>query len=260
MGRPAAQRFAYLERHRDLVDERDDLGAELATLYNDLGRNQAALDYIGSRRFHPWEGGEGLVSGQYVRAHLRLAQAALAAERPEEARGHLEAAMRYPENLGEGKHLATPEHELHYHLGRAFEALGDDASARRELELAADPVPSHQPRMVAVPLLSDATYWRALALERLGNTGASQELLRNLRDAARRQAEAEVRIDYFATSLPTFLLFEDDLARRNRAESRYLEGLAELGLGSRRPARAAFDEVLQLDPNHAGARWALDQT
>jgi tetratricopeptide (TPR) repeat protein len=259
-GRPAAQRLAFLERHRDLVDQRDDLGTELATLYNDLGHHRMALDYIESRRFHPWEGGEGLISGQYVRAHLRLAQVALAAGRPEEARAHLESAMRYPENLGEGKHLSTPEHELHYHLGRAFEALGDDASARRELELAADSLPSRRPRMVAVPLLSDATYWRAMALERLGDAGTAQELLRNLRDAARRQAEAEVRIDYFATSLPTFLLFEDDLARRNRAWSRYLEGLAELGLGSTRTARAAFDEVLQLDPNHAGARWALDQT
>lgn len=259
MGRPVAQRFAYLERHRNLVDRRDDLGTELATLYNDLGRHGMALDYIGSRRFHPWEGGEGLISGQYVRAHLRLAQAALAAERPDEARGHLEAAMRYPENLGEGKHLSTPEQELHYHLGRAFRALGDDSSARRELERAADPLPSRLPPMVAVPLLSDVTYWRALALELLGDGGAAQELLRNLRYAARRQAEAEVRIDYFATSLPAFLLFEDDLARRNRAQSRYLEGLAELGLGSRSVARAAFDEVLQLDLNHAGARWALDQ-
>jgi tetratricopeptide (TPR) repeat protein len=260
MGRPAAQRLAYLERYRDLVDQRDDLGTELATLYNDLGRYRMALDYIGSRRFHPWEGGEGLISGQYVRAHLRLAQAALVTDRPKEARGHLDAAMRYPENLGEGKHLSTPEHELHYYLGRAFEALGAEASARLELELAADPVPSRRPPMVPVPLLSEATYWRALALERLGDADAAHRLLGALRVAARQQADAEVRIDYFATSLPTFLLFEDDLARRNRAHSRYLEGLADLGLGSTSVARAAFDEVLRLDPSHAGARWALDQS
>ena len=76
-GRSARGRLARLEAHRDLVDERDDLAAELATLYNDLGRHADALAFLASRRFHPWEGGEGLVSGQYVRAHLRLAQAAL---------------------------------------------------------------------------------------------------------------------------------------------------------------------------------------
>ena len=259
LSRPAVQRLADLEAHRDLVDRRDDLGTELATLYNDLGRYDVALAYIASRRFHPWEGGEGLVSGEYVRAHLRLGQAALAEKRPEEARRHLEAAMHYPENLGEGRHLLTPEHDLHYHLALACEALGDRDGARRELALAADPRPSQQPPMIPVPLFSEATYWRALALRRQGETAAAAQLLEDLRAAAQRQSEAEVRIDFFATSLPAFLLFEDDLARRNRAQSRYLEGLAQLGLGSLDLARAAFEEVLGLDPNHAGARWAQTQ-
>jgi tetratricopeptide (TPR) repeat protein len=255
-GRPAAQRLADLEARRDLVDRRDDLATELATLYNDVGRHEAALAYIMSRRFHPWEGGEGLVSGQYVRAHLRLGQAALAGKRPEEARQHLEAAMRYPENLGEGRHLLTSEHDLHYHLALAFEALGVRDRARRELELAADPRPSQHPPMVPAPSLSEASYWRALAMRRQGDTAAAAQLLEDLRAAAQRQAETEVRIDFFATSLPAFLLFEDDLARRKRAQSRYLEGLAHLGLGSPDLARAAFEEVLDLDPNHAGASWA----
>jgi tetratricopeptide (TPR) repeat protein len=258
-GRPAAHRLVNLEAHRDLVDRRDDLGTELATLYNDVGRHEAALAYIMSRRFHPWEGGEGLVSGQYVRAHLRLGQAALAANRPEDARRHLEAAMRYPENLGEGRHLLTSQHDLHYHLGLAFEALGDTDRARQEFDLAADPRPSQQPPMVPVPLFSEATFWRALALRRRGDDIAARQLLEALRAAAQRQAEAEVRIDFFATSLPAFLLFDDDLARRNRAESRYLEGLAHLGLGSQNPARTAFEEVLVLDPNHAGASWAQQE-
>jgi tetratricopeptide (TPR) repeat protein len=256
LGRPAVQRLAGLEAHRDLVDRRDDLGTELATLYNDLGHYDVALAYIASRRFHPWEGGEGLIAGQYVRAHRRLAQAALAAKQPEEAQGHLEAAMRYPENLGEGRHLLTSEHDLHYHLALAFEALGNKDRAREELSLAADPRPSQQPPMVPVPLLSAATYWRALALRRQGNAVAARALLEELRAAARHQAETEVRIDFFATSLPSMLLFEDDFARRNRAQSRYLEGLALLGLRSADPALAAFDEVLALDPNHEDARWA----
>jgi tetratricopeptide (TPR) repeat protein len=158
--------------------------------------------------------------------------------------------MRYPENLGEGRHLLTSEHDLHYHLALAFEGLGNKDRAREELALAADPRPSQQPPMVPTPLLSSATYWRALALRRQGNAAAARALLEALRAAARRQAETEVRIDFFATSLPSMLLFEDDLARRNRVQSRYLEGLALLGLRSADPALAAFDEVLALDPNH----------
>ena len=165
--------------------------------------------------------------------------------------------MCYPENLGEGKHLLTPEQDLHFHLGLALEALGDVPGARRAFERAADPRTSHDPTTVPVPQLSEASYWRARALERLGDADGSRRILRDLRAAARRQAHAEVRIDYFATSLPTFLLFEDDLGRRNRAESRYLEGLAELGLGRLTPARRAFEEVVALDPWHSGARWGL---
>jgi tetratricopeptide (TPR) repeat protein len=113
--------------------------------------------------------------------------------------------------------------------------------------------------MVPVPLLSEATYWRALALRRQGNGAAAKELLEHLRAAARRQGGAEVRIDFFATSLPSMLLFEDDLGRRNRSDSRYLEGLAHRGLGSVDLARAAFEEVIDLEPNHAGANWAMSE-
>lgn len=258
-GRSARGRLARLEAHRDLVDERDDLSVELASLYNDLDRHTDALAFMASRRFHPWEGGEGLVSGQYVRSHLRLAQAALRAGRPAEARDHVVAAMQYPENLGEGKHLLTPEHDLHFHLGLALEALGDLPGALRALERAADPRTSHDPTTVPVPMLSEATYWRARALERLGDRDGSRRILRELRAAARRQSHVDARIDYFATSRPTFLLSEGELGPRNRAASRYLEGLAELGLGRFRPASRAFDEVVAIDPSHGGARWGLQE-
>ena len=258
-GRSALGRLARLEAHCDLVDQRDDLSVELATLYNDLGRPADALTFLASRRFHPWEGGEGLVTGQYGRAHLRLAQALLRRGFPAAAREHVAAAMHYPDNLGEGKHLLTSEHDLHFHLGLALEALGDMPGARLAFERAADPRTSHDPATVPVPLLSEASFWRALAIERLGDRDSARRLLRDLRAAARRQAREEVRIDYFATSLPTFLLFEDDLERRNRAGCRYLEGLAELGLGRVMSAARAFEEVVALDPWHSGGRWGLGQ-
>ena len=258
-GRSAGHRLARLVAHRDLVDARDDLAVEMATLLNDVRRYADALAFTASRRFHPWEGGEGLISGEYVRAHLRLAQTALRDGRPDAARDHLTAAMHRPENLGEGKHLLTPEHDLHFHVALALEALGDAAGARGALEQAADPRTSRQPATVPVPQLSEATYWRARAIERLGDPDGSRGILLDLRAAARRQGRATVQIDYFATSLPAFLLFEDDLPRRNRAASRFLEGLAELGLGRLAPARRAFEQVVALDPRHSGAHWGLGE-
>ncbi len=70
-------RLALLEKHIDLVRDRDDLSVEIATLYNLTEQPQTALDYMLSRRFHPWEGGTGRISRQYVKAYLQLGRAAL---------------------------------------------------------------------------------------------------------------------------------------------------------------------------------------
>lgn len=109
LGTPPEERLAHLEQHRDLVSQRDDLTVEFVTLYNQVGKSAQALEVFQSRRFHPWEGGEGLVSGQYVWTRVLLGCECLEAKNSEEALAHFEAARDYPENLGEGKHLLTPE-------------------------------------------------------------------------------------------------------------------------------------------------------
>jgi len=70
---------------------------------------------------------------------------------------------------------------------------------------------------------------------------------------------ADVKIDYFATSLPNFLLFDDDPGKRNRIECLFLRGLARVGLD--RPAKGAADleQVLTMDRNHFFARMELDR-
>ena len=63
---------------------------------------------------------------------------------------------------------------------------------------------------MAVRAFSEMTYYSALALERLGKKAAAKKLLRELLAYARQLAKTKAGIDYFATSLPTMLLFEDD--------------------------------------------------
>jgi len=208
-------RLAMLERHRDLVDLRDDLSIELAALYNDTGRPARALDLIAARRFHPWEGGEGKVSGEYVRAHIALGREALAGGNPETALSHFDAAMIYPGNLGEGKHLLTPENHLYYYRGLALEAMGRNAV---ESFLAAAEPPS---------AISETTAYQAMALRKLGDTAAANERIAALRAHARQRLAMPPQIEFFATSLPNFLLFEDDLDARNRAECVRLLELAD---------------------------------
>jgi len=60
-------------------------------------------------------------------------------------------------------------------------------------------------------------------------------------------------MDYFAVSLPTFLVFDEDLNQRNRIHCHYMMGLGHLGLGHGTEAQSQFDQVLALEANHQGA-------
>ncbi len=244
-GAAPEDRLMALEARRDLVSRRDDLTVELVTLYNQMRRYGDALAIFESRRFHPWEGGEGLVSGQYVIAHLLAGRDALENADVEVALSHFEAARHYPGNLGEGKHLLTQETDLNYFAGEALAAAGESDEARRHWEQAA-----------AAAATNRFSYYRALSLRALGRGDEARFVLRALEDFANGGIEAEVQIDYFATSLPNFLLFQDDLQARNRVECLFLRGLAKKGLDRLEEAELDFRAALALDRNHV---WAADE-
>ena len=56
-----------------------------------------------------------------------------------------------------------------------------------------------------------------------------------------------------ATSLPTMLLFDDDLQRRQDTTAIFMEAQARLGLGQKSQARRLLAKVLKRDPNHSPA-------
>jgi hypothetical protein len=60
-------------------------------------------------------------------------------------------------------------------------------------------------------------------------------------------------IDYFATSLPAMLLFDEDLKRRQTITVRFLEAQALLGLGDERAGLDLLNEVCRMDNSYAAA-------
>jgi hypothetical protein len=104
---------------------------------------------------------------------------------------------------------------------------------------------------MSVRALSEMTYYSALAWERLGRKAKGKKLLRELLAYARKLKKAEAKIDYFATSLPAMLLFEDDLQSRQQTTALFLEAQARFGLGQKARARSLLRLVLKRDPNHA---------
>ena len=229
VGKGPALRLRELEKWRKLVALRDDLSIELATLYNQTGQPLLALGLLKPRQFQPWEGGEGLALGQYVRTHLLVGQWALEKGDAGMAREFFEAGLESPRNLGEAKHLLANQSDVHYFLGRAFAALGDEAAARRHYMKAAAARGDFQ--QMAVQAFSEMTYYSALALRALGRGEEAEELLRALLRYAEALEGERAVIDYFATSLPTLLLFNDDLQRRQVAARAVAGGAGAAGVG-----------------------------
>jgi len=256
-GESPLRRLEELEKFSDLVRLRDDLSIELATLYNDTKQPEKALAVIESRRFQPWEGGEGLVLGQYVRTQLALGRRALADGKPAEARRFMEAALDCPANLGEAAHLLANQSNIFYLLGTACEAAGDLPAAHKWWERAA----SHEGdfREMSVRSFSEMTCYSALALKRLGRSREAEKLLRDLLAYAENLMQQKAQVDYFATSLPAMLLFEDDLQGRNTVTALFLEAQAWLGLGDAAKAQELLARVRSLDPSHSMAVDLLAQ-
>lgn len=221
------KRLNLLLRHRDLVTQRDDCTVQLATLLNAVGQSEDALDLLLSRRFHPWEGGEGKVLRQYTEAHLRLGRSTLEAGEPELALRHATLAFETPENLGEAYHLLQTKADVSFLRGAALRALGRKQEARAAFQEAAD----EQGDFVAMAVAehSELSYWRGRALAALGKTKAARALFADMRRYAEESLRTPAKIDYFATSLPRLLVFEDDLEAVKNAEARRLLALAEEG-------------------------------
>ncbi|HEY1490742.1 MAG TPA: tetratricopeptide repeat protein, partial [Verrucomicrobiae bacterium] len=87
--------------------------------------------------------------------------------------------------------------------------------------------------------------------EKLGQRAKAKKLLRDLLVFAQKLQKSRAKIDYFATSLPTMLLFEDDLQFRQETTALFLQAQAQSGLGKNSVAKKLLQMVLRRDPNHA---------
>ncbi len=256
LARSHSERLAFLEKHRDAVRSRDDLFIEYVTLHNTLRRHEEALELLAGRNFHPWEGGEGKSVGQYVLAHLELAKKCLAGGDAAGVRKHLEASKVYPHNLGEGKLPGAVENQTDYLLGLACEAQGDSEGAREAFVRASKGSTEPAGVMYYNDQPADSIYYQGLAWLKLGNTFEARGRFHRLFDYGEKHVHDEMRIDYFAVSLPDFLVFEEDLERKNRTYCRYLMGLGLLGLGDARGGEEQLQKAAVLDPNHQGVMFA----
>ncbi len=224
------QRLHILENHLTLVEQRDDLYLERVTLLNTLGQYTKALELIMKRKFHPWEGGEGKVTGQYVFSLTGIAKNAIASEKFPTAVELLNQACQYPENLGEGKLFGAQENEIYYLLGCAYEGMDRMEKANECWEMASTGLKEPAPAIFYNDQQSDTIYFQGLALNRMGRKEEAKERFETLICFGKLHLNDVFKLDYFAVSLPDLQIWDDDLTKRNNENCKILIALGEHGL------------------------------
>jgi tetratricopeptide (TPR) repeat protein len=256
-GVPVADRLAALDARRADVLRRDDLTLAYTRLLTQAGREDEAITRLTRHRFHPWEGGEGAAVAAWASAQQAAASRALSGGRPGEAVAAARAALEPPENLGEAPHPLTNRAALLLDLGDALAAAGDGPAARAAWAGAADSAGDVSSK-AAVPY-SQATYASIVAAQRLGRVAESERLREGLRDYIARLRRTPAEIDYFATSLPAMLIFDEDVQQRRDLLADVLTAQLALTEGQPAAAEAALERVLTADPAHLEAGRLLRQ-
>ena len=99
----------------------------------------------------------------------------------------------------------------------------------------------------------DMIFYQGLARQRLGQAAEARAIFQKLIGYGQTHIDDQVLMDYFAVSLPDFLVFDEDLSLRNRIHCHYMIALGYTGLGDHAQAEAHYTKVLALDAYHLGA-------
>ena len=240
MQKPHQERLDFLQKYPQMIAQRDDLVLEEITLLNQLGRYEEAMHLLDARQFHPWEGGEGKVSGQYQLCRLELAKQALARGENEKAKLLLEECLVFPPHLGEGKLYGAQDNDFLYLLGRYEEGTaGPTEPAAAMYYNDAKP---------------DKIFYAALCYRKLGLEDKARGLLHKLINYGKQHLFEHQTMDYFAVSLPDLLIWDGDLDKQNRIHCLYMLALGYYGMGDSERGNRYLSEVESMDINHMGAQ------
>lgn len=248
----SAERLSLLDTHLSVTTQRDDLTAELLGLYHQCGKIAEAANLLHSRQFHPWEGGEGRITGQYLLNAQLQAFALLEQGSAAQAQEILLAALDYPLNLGEGRLVGQTDNDIYYWLGICAQTLKQEAQAVRWFERAAAGDKGISERRYYNDQPVDYLFYQGMALRQLGQHVQAEALFGQMLEWAIESEQHEVKNDFFAVSLPDLVVLDGDRERANQLHGMMVKALALRGLNER-GYRAVLEHILALEPSHGKA-------
>ena len=250
LGVDVKTRLEHFEANIDLIQKRDDLYTEYVTLLNSCGDYSKAHQMCVSHSFQTWEGAEGKISAQYKLSLFMLAKKALDDGKAKESVKLIEEALSYPENLGEGRLEGTKDNNLYYLLALAYTALEDSDKAQENYKKATLGVSEPAGMMYYYDQPADMILFQGFGFRALNDINSSNTRFYKLLDYGEHHVHDEVKMDYFAVSMPDMSVFDADLDIKNKVHCYYLMGLGNMGLGNFLKAKEWFGKALELDKCH----------
>ncbi|MBQ3097539.1 MAG: DUF5107 domain-containing protein, partial [Kiritimatiellae bacterium] len=170
---PPAELLALMEKYMATVNKYDPCILRLAYTYNAVGRYTEAHRILTTRRFHVWEGADGLLA-PFIDACHGLGRAAMAKGDYKTALKYFEESTTYPENLQAGRPGdAGIEPKSRYFMAQCKKSLGDMAGYKAELENS----------LKGWIHAGEMDYWRVKALRELGRDSETAPLIAELKQA-----------------------------------------------------------------------------
>jgi len=155
--------------------------------------------------------------------------------------------------LGEGKLAGIQEDNIHYWLGQANRKLGRSVESRDWFERSSRGLAEPSSPQYYNDQPPEMIFYQGLAQRALGREAEACRRFSALVEYGRAHLEDDVSIDFFAVSLPDFLVFAADLAAKNELHCRFMMALGYLGLQKDQLADEQFARILHIDCNHLGA-------
>lgn len=170
---PPEERLALMLKYKAACEKYDANMLRLAYCYNAVGEYAKAHEILTTRRFHVWEGADGLLA-PFVESCLGLGREAMAKKDYKTALKYFEESTTYPANLQAGRPGdAGTEPKSRYFMAQCKRALGDEAGCKAELENA----------LKGWIHAGEMDYWRVKALRELGRGTECAPLIAELRQA-----------------------------------------------------------------------------
>jgi len=237
------RRLALFENNHEIVAQRNDSFLREIMVMVLARRYDEALGFLAGNHFHVREGG-GHIHNVYVDGHLLRGSQHLKEGKFNEALKDFHAASEYPDNLSVGRPRNDGRApEVAYHIGGAYEALGDAEKAAEFYKKAAE--------QRGVSGSSEARFYQALSFGELGRQNEADEILDGLIESGKRRLAERGAVDVFAK------FGEGQTAAARKASAHYAIGLGYLGKGQTDKAKIEFEKAVELNVSHVWARARL---